>query len=219
MKFQYISTPQQAKGSILIISLILLLVVTAIGVSSISSTGVNEKLASNYSDHGLAFQAAEAALAAGEQRATDVSDILNATGLDGIPGLMDPDCTVDCFTTICKSGLCFNGTYPATDAAGASAGICDTTPLDNNLWVTPETWQTSSRYTEHSADIDGLFQQPRYIVEFMCYTLVDPELEPDNFPPDYNNEWAYTYRITAYGVGRNDRSKSMLQSTFKVALQ
>lgn len=55
------------QGSVLILSLMILLVLTIIGVSSMSSSSLQEKMSGNFRDRELAFQAAEAALADGER--------------------------------------------------------------------------------------------------------------------------------------------------------
>lgn len=54
------------RGATLIISLLILLVMTLIGVTAIQTTTMEEKMAGNMRDQNLAFQAAEAALRAGE---------------------------------------------------------------------------------------------------------------------------------------------------------
>ncbi|MDE2088438.1 MAG: pilus assembly protein [Gammaproteobacteria bacterium] len=54
-------------GSVLIIGLLLLLVLTLLGLSSMGTTILQEKMANNMRDQNLAFQAAEAALQNGEQ--------------------------------------------------------------------------------------------------------------------------------------------------------
>jgi len=53
-------------GSALIVSLLILLVMTLIGVTAMSSSNLEEKMAGNSRDMMLAFQAAEAALRDGE---------------------------------------------------------------------------------------------------------------------------------------------------------
>ena len=50
------------KGAALVVSLILLLIMTIIGVTSLRTTTLEEKMAGNMRDKSLAFQAAEAAL-------------------------------------------------------------------------------------------------------------------------------------------------------------
>jgi len=78
-------------GAALIVSLILLLVMTLLGVSAMQTNVLEEKMAGNFRDRDLAFQAAEAALRDGE---TDIS-------LPGgrISGLSH-------FSTDCSDGLC-----------------------------------------------------------------------------------------------------------------
>lgn len=234
------SSPQRDSGNILFVSLILLLVVTVIGISTISTTGLNEKMAANYRDHNLAFQAAEAALKAGEQRARDISAIFDGVGLTGIPAYFS--CTsTNCFTSTCLNGLCFNGTYPATSSgstggssgggggkgggggggststSASTAGICSKTNPTPELWETAATWTTSGRYSEHPVSISGLAAKPKYIVEFMCYAPADPDTGTTTVPPNYGTDWWYMYRITALGVGKTSASKAMIQSTYKVA--
>lgn len=55
-------------GAVLAISLILLLIMTIIGVTAAQMTGLEEKMAGNFRDRNLAFQAAETALRAGEEK-------------------------------------------------------------------------------------------------------------------------------------------------------
>ena len=59
------STLQQ--GSALIIALVFLLALTMIGTTAMQGTSQQEKVSGNMRDHNLAFQAAEAALRAGER--------------------------------------------------------------------------------------------------------------------------------------------------------
>jgi type IV pilus assembly protein PilX len=59
------------KGSVLIISLIMLIVLTLIGITAMSTASLQEKMAGNSRDMALAFQAAEAALRGGENYYVD----------------------------------------------------------------------------------------------------------------------------------------------------
>lgn len=58
---------QHERGAVLIIALIMLLAMTLIGVAGLSSTTMEERMAGNLRDVNTAFQAAEAALRAGEE--------------------------------------------------------------------------------------------------------------------------------------------------------
>ena len=57
------------RGSILIISLMILVVLTMIGISSMSTSSLQERMAGNFRDRQIAFQAAEMTLAYAEDYA------------------------------------------------------------------------------------------------------------------------------------------------------
>jgi type IV pilus assembly protein PilX len=57
---------KKQSGAVLVVSLIMLLLLTLIGVAGSQVTGLEEKMASNRRDQNLSFQAAEAALRAAE---------------------------------------------------------------------------------------------------------------------------------------------------------
>lgn len=54
------------RGSVLIVSLVMLIVMTLIGITSVSTSSLQERMAGNTRDMALAFQAAEAALRSAE---------------------------------------------------------------------------------------------------------------------------------------------------------
>lgn len=55
------------RGAALVVALVFLLIMTVLGVTSMSSTTLQERMAGNLRDNNLAFQAAEAALRNGEE--------------------------------------------------------------------------------------------------------------------------------------------------------
>ncbi len=57
---------QKQQGVVLVISLIMLLVMTLIGITGMNTTILEEKMAGNFRDKGIAFQAAESALKTAE---------------------------------------------------------------------------------------------------------------------------------------------------------
>ncbi len=209
--------PFHQDGSVLIVSLILLLILTVIGVSSINNIGMNERMAGNYKDHDLAFQAAESALAAGEKEAEGLAGIFLGAGLDEITDYFTcSDSKSNCFTPTCLEGLCFNGSYPAISSGGSSAGICSPSNPATPLWETPSTWTTAGKAAIHTSQLTGLAEKPKYIIEFKCYVLADPQVPASTSGPNYGTDWAYMFRITALGTGSTLQSKAMVQSTFKV---
>jgi type IV pilus assembly protein PilX len=84
--------PHTQNGSALIIGLIFLVMLTVIGITSMQSTTLEEKMAGNQRDRSVAFQAAETALRDGEA-------YLLAT-------------TSPAFVTACTGGLCSVGNTP-----------------------------------------------------------------------------------------------------------
>ncbi|MCF6252213.1 MAG: PilX N-terminal domain-containing pilus assembly protein [Methylococcaceae bacterium] len=65
MKYSINSNYQQS-GAVLVISLIMLLLLTLIGVTGTQVSSMEEKMAGNFKDQNMAFQAAESGLRAGE---------------------------------------------------------------------------------------------------------------------------------------------------------
>ena len=85
MKYRQHYKLKAQRGSILIVSLMILVVLTMIGVSSMSTTSLQERMAGNFRDRQIAFQAAETALAYAEEFARNninsASIFIDANGL------------------------------------------------------------------------------------------------------------------------------------------
>lgn len=71
-------------GAALIICLILLVVMTLLGVSAVTTTTMEEKMAGNIRNKHLSFQAAESALRAGESYSETLSDDTTFDGTNGL---------------------------------------------------------------------------------------------------------------------------------------
>lgn len=130
------SPPMQSRqrGMVLIIALIILLSLTILGVASMSTTSMQERMAANEHDRQIAFQAAEAALREGE------SFVQSNT--------MDPTM----FNNSCTGGLC-----DCSDAAlGCPVYWTDTT-LD--VWNTAARHKTYSvTYTQVAAQPEYIIE-------------------------------------------------------------
>jgi type IV pilus assembly protein PilX len=59
-------SPGKQQGIVLIVAMVMLIVMSILGISSVRGIALEEKMASNAFDRSIAFQAAEAALRAGE---------------------------------------------------------------------------------------------------------------------------------------------------------
>ncbi len=82
-------TYHNQKGVVLVIGMLMLIVLTLIGLTGMRMTTFEEKMAGNTKDKNTAFQAAEAALMAGEN---DIENNVIATGVfdaDGRDGFYD----------------------------------------------------------------------------------------------------------------------------------
>lgn len=76
MKRLIYNNPKQQTGTVLAVSLVILMVLTIIGVSGLSTSSLQEKISGNFRDREVAFQAAEAALAYAEWYANNnINDV------------------------------------------------------------------------------------------------------------------------------------------------
>jgi Tfp pilus assembly protein PilX len=193
---------QSQSGITLIISLVLLLLLTIIGVSSMKVSNLQEKMAGNDRDRNLAFQAAEAALRAAQRHLEEFRyaekniHLFCNTGANPVdpannPGLFHQvkadgktsvDTDADAFCTTCASDC----TEPDIYAAATWA--------DNNKTIPFETGNTL------------LAKQPRYFITYI-ETHISPKAEINKyFPP------IYTFMVTARGTGAQDASEVILRS-------
>lgn len=80
----FMHRPASQRGTALIISLIILLLMTLLGVTGMQTTLVQERIAGNVRDRNLAFEAAEAALRAGEGYLANNAVVGPFTGGNGL---------------------------------------------------------------------------------------------------------------------------------------
>lgn len=81
------STPYQQQGAVLIMSLILLFVLTLIGVSSMNTTVLEEKMAGNTRNRHFAFTAAENVLRDAESYVNNSATLATVTAFNNTNGL------------------------------------------------------------------------------------------------------------------------------------
>lgn len=86
---------REQKGAILVVSLILLVVLTLLGLSAMQNTSLEETMAGNLRSENVAFQAAEAGLRTGEAwlASRTSKPVADATGSAGVWLLDAPDPT------------------------------------------------------------------------------------------------------------------------------
>lgn len=184
------SASRQAQaGAALVVALILLVVMTLLGLSSVRTVSTGERMTANTFDRGLAFQATEAALRLGESVAQLQADAVppNA-GFDALG--VHADVNSSCSASPCVNGLC---SQPDKDC--------------------PERWRDSAFEGWKDAaglGLTSLATTPQYIVEFLGGDFPCNVENPDTGAQDCNR-----YRVTARSRGAgSDRSLVILQSIY-----
>jgi len=189
-----VSPPERQKGVVLVISLLILLVMTVIGVSGMQSSQLEEKMAGHFRDSDLTFQAVEAALRVGEGIAQTQSTTTPVNS--GFPAYTDSDGTCpDGAINNCTSGLC-----PTPDK--------DCTPrwedTGFNGWVTANAVVTG-----------GLVTTPQYFVEYLGATFpCTRAANACNAGPGTPGCNCRRYRVTARISPSNGRAAVTLQSVY-----
>lgn len=186
-------------GVVLVVSLIMLLLLTLIGLSGMQSATLEEKMAANMRDRNLAFQAAEAALNDAELEIR--RHIRIRVGNQNFT----PDCGK---ATNNKNfdGLCdFNAGSVASPVWGKS-DVWDST---RSIEYGEITAAKKIGDTDGDGDIDitpALSAQPRYIIE----AVQRKPLHICN-----SGDTRFCYRITARGQGINSHTVVILQATYR----
>lgn len=181
---------RKQQGAVLAVALIFLLILTLLGVSSMKSTLLEEKMAGNMRDQSLAFQAAEAALRDGEA----FIETLASTGgfkceEKTSTGTSFPSCTV-------------NGQFVSG------------TNLQDILKQDP--WNSTNGYRTASSTINGVSSQPRYFIIHNA-DLTD-EAKTTLTIDQYNDPSAgkdiTAFAIVSRGVGGTDKAPVILTSYY-----
>ncbi len=158
-------------GAVMIVSLVLLVVLTLLGITGSQFAGLEEKMAGNLRDYNIAFQAAEAGLRDAELEIQQSATIANYrfcvnTGFSDDCGFSTADTTDDglCLTnrgyspdvnTALTNGFCLIPLLP-TDPNRCFAAITD--PFKNPPSVVYGTFT-------NAPPIPNVSAQPRYLIE------------------------------------------------------
>lgn len=226
------------RGAALITSLILLVVLTVVGVSSLANTVLEERMAGNMRDRQIAFQAAEAALRGGEREIANKADIHEIVFYNN--GVDDSNRAANNDGDVCMNGYCIpkerDENYVATATVicnGATRdAITDRWELTDGCSGNLDVWNSSSKHHSYQltdkikTDASLSLPDPKYIIEFVAYSPAPNALSNCDADGDGVNdsaptrEWPYCpsdpqlYRITALGFGGNGNTRVMLQETY-----
>ncbi|PLX77446.1 MAG: pilus assembly protein [Azoarcus sp.] len=181
-------TPSVQRGAALIVSLILLIVLTLLGLSSIRTVAQEERMTANTFDRSLGFQGAEAALRVGEAVAQLQADAAPANpGFDSAGVYTDSDSS--CVVSPCQGGLC---SQPDKD--------CGVRWLDSAF---------AGCVNAGGLSLGALAETPQYFVEYLGGNF------PCNIDdPTSGAQNCKRYRVTARSSSSSDRANVILQSIY-----
>jgi len=197
-------------GAVLIVTLMFLVILTLLGVTAMTSTTMEERMAGNTRDSAIALQAAESAL---RDARRDISNLpvsgvgrgMSFTVGDFGNALAEPG-TCNSSTDPDLRGLCLPALDPSGDTHGKKLGAIVPSFPQHSLSGPP-----SLAYGEITGanDLGGEGKPvpatvPRYIIEGYCMRASGESLQP----------FCNFYRITARGYGRNPNTQITLQETF-----
>jgi len=198
MKYSIPSVEQQ-QGVVLIVAMVMLVIMSLLGISSVRSVALEERMSASMHDRSIAMQAAEAALLAGEQ------DARNKTGF---PADFDPEAS---FTN---------------DAQAVVNGFIaqpTTLPSDWMLAMTSDAWLQNSRELSNAVNLGNLAgTRPRYLIEYRGMAVCKSQNASEAVTQDCNTSEGklsptcncYLFRITARSNPGDQRAEVILQSLF-----
>ncbi len=202
-------------GFVLPIALILLLVTTLIGVTTLKSSALSEKMTRNTIQRNIAFNNAETALLEGEEIVRNnaiaiKAAIVNSADSDTCSATVAID-TVDAsgvvIDTVDESGFCSPANFPQTASAPVST---------IERWKINDIWADTGPQNYISTDSGS-----KIIIEFVGHIL--DENNQSNCTPliqvwPYCDDDNFQFRITVLATGDdNNAAQVVLQSTYVVA--
>ena len=196
LQMQY---PARQRGSLMVATLLILLVISLLGMASVDSTGLEMKMSSNSRVLQQVFEAAEYTLSWVENNMKATNYFTNAQISNGATG---GSCGAVCFTNTCTNGYCFSGSNPTVAASCALAAYTTEPSADSTLWA-----NGSGRYK--TLAIPGTALTTKYIIEYRCFNAKTPGTAM--LPANY----IAVYRITTLATGEDGRSRVMLRSTVR----
>lgn len=188
--------PVRQRGIVLFVALIMLVVMSILGISSIRGIALEEKMSGISYDQSLAFQAAEAALRAGEQAAISL-----AAGSEPAE-------------------------IPCAPLAAAQSGYIPTPSINcSPNWVVdpnivPDISTLLAAATPLTTNLGPLAgNAPRYLIEYLggdapCYPGLNPDKKYDSCAAAEQDCSCHRFRVTAISNPGEGRANVMLQSVF-----
>jgi len=182
---------QHQQGAVLIVSLIILLLMTLIGVSGMQTTTLEEKMAGNNLDRQIALQAAEAAVIEGE----GIVNLLQNQGQLGAYDINGADGRYD------GTGGAFPDIWKLVDWDGTNGG--------NTNKALPYTGADASLYSVSGAP------PPKFVIEHYATAALTADIVNQCGYGDCSGAGQmFMFRITARGTSRAGSGQVVLQTVF-----
>ena len=193
---QNINTGSRQQGAVLIVSLVMLLLLTFIGVAAMNTANTQEKMVGNLQDQQVAFEMAELALKGGE------------AWLEGL--LSMPDSTIDP-----SPG---DGYVWARDAIKDKVGSSDwwNKATEADFWGTEGNKVTLDDALKRAGASDTswfVYQEPQYVVELLM-TSTAAGLGSAGVGISDGNATSTYYRIVGRGMGGREDTVVLLESIY-----
>jgi len=200
MTKKFIPSQKSQGGIVLIVAMIMLVIMSILGISSVRSVALEERMSAAQHDRSIAMQAAEAALLAGEQ------DARNRTNF---PAGFDPDAT-----TVATAQPVVNGfvARPTTQSPDWML-----TMPDQATW-----WQQNARELASTVNLGSLLgNRPRYLIEYRGRAVCKSQ-NPNEAPAQCDGPNGkisptcdcYLFRVTARSNPAVGRAEVVLQTLF-----
>lgn len=189
------------KGIVLIVALVMLIIMSILGITSVRTVALEEKMSGAAYDRSVAMQAAEAALRAGEQDAASKIN-MNIPSNVPLPSANTPNIV--------------NG-FVATPYSGAYNWM-----MDGANWSS-DAGNTETRALDASVALGAAAgAQPRYLIEYRGIAACKPDLQKETAISNDDcrqNPGApacncHLFRITARSNPAGGRAEVFLQSEF-----
>ena len=175
---------QKQEGIVLFMSLVMLLLLTILGVSSIQTTSLQQRMARNANDGNLAFQAAEVALRDGEDLLEELNNLTDfGDPLDDLEGNEA------------------NGYY------------FEAAPGDPPNWKNLGDW-TGGGFRTSETQITGAEQPKYIVEHVQTIIADADALNLDNIGEDIGAGRTEVFRVTTRGYGASADAQVMIQGTY-----
>ena len=175
---------QKQEGIVLFMSLVMLLLLTILGVSSIQTTSLQLRMARNANDGNLAFQAAEVALRDGEDLLEELNNLTD-----------------------------FGDPLDDLESNEANGYYFEAAPGDPPNWKNLGDW-TGGGFRTSETQITGAEQPKYIVEHVQTIIADADALNLDNIGEDIGAGRTEVFRVTARGYGASADAQVMIQGTY-----